>query len=362
MRKMCGVVEKVNGHVAGLDVHKRQITYCILDRRGVEVAKGEIPADRESVRAFLRRQVGRRAFHFALEASGYAMWVYDILVEACGRDRVHVAHAAHVRAIANSPRKNDANDAFWLAYLTHEGRLPEAQLPEGELRELRLATRHRIRAVRRQTSLKAQVRGVLAQVGQRISHKLDSLRGRQRIREILESGELTETRAECLRDCLEQLDYLDGLVRKWEERIEELAKAFPEVGALREEMPGFGKVIAPAVYAETGDPRRFSSAKQIGGYTGFVPTDRSSGGKTRHGHMTKAGSPFLRWALVEAVMACLKAKRGPARAVGDWVRRNQARMGDKKRAQCAAARKLAEAMWRLFAYGEAFDVARPFGH
>jgi len=130
---------------------------------------------------------------------------------------------------------------------------------------------------------------------------------------------------------------------------------------MRKELPGFGAVIAPAVYAETGDPRRFSSAKALGGYTGFAPTDRSTGGKTRHGRMTKAGSPFLRWALVEAVMACQKAKRGPGKAIGDWVRRRQARMGDKKRAQCAAARKLAEATWRLFSYGEAFDVARAFG-
>ena len=77
--------------------------------------------------------------------------------------------------------------------------------------------------------------------------------------------------------------------------------------------------------------------------------------------MTRAGSPFLRWALIEAVVACQKAKRGPGKAIGEWVRRRQARMGDRRRAQCAAARKLAEAVWRLFAYGEAFDAAKAFG-
>lgn len=360
MRKMSRVVEKVNAHVAGLDVHKLRITYCILDRAGNEEVSGEIAADRESVRTFLDKQVRGREFHFALEASGYAVWVYDVLVEACGRECVHVAHAAHVRAIANSPRKNDANDAYWLAYLTHEKRLPEARLPEGELRELRLATRHRIRLVRRQTSLKARIRGVLAQVGYRIPHKLDSRKGRARLEEIMASGGLTATRTECLRDLVGELDRQEGLVRKWEERIAQLVGGLPDIEAMKE-VPGFGAVIAPAVYAETGDPRRFSSAKALGGYTGLAPTDRSTGGKTKHGHMSKAGSPFLRWALVEAVMACQKAKRGPAKAIGDWVRRRQARMGDKKRAQCAAARKLAEATWRLFSYGEAFDVARAFG-
>ena len=36
------------------------------------------------------------------------------------------------------------------------------------------------------------------------------------------------------------------------------------------------------------------------------------------------------------------------------------RMGLKRRAQCAAGRKLAETIWRLFHYGERFDAARAF--
>lgn len=36
-------------------------------------------------------------------------------------------------------------------------------------------------------------------------------------------------------------------------------------------------------------------------------------------------------------------------------------MGAKGRARCAAARKLAETIWRLFHLGECFDAARAFG-
>ncbi len=361
MRKMSRVVEKVNGHVAGLDVHKNQITYCVLDRKGCEVAAGQFLATRERLGGFLAEYVGRKTFHFALEASGYSLWVYDLLCASHGQEKVHVAHAAHVRLITHSTKKNDDNDAYWLAYLTHEGRLPEAALPEGSLRELRLATRFRIRAVRRRTSLIVQIRSQLSQVGMQVRKGLDSIEGRERVDAILLDGDLTATRAECIRDSLAQMDEQDRLIAKWARRVKELAASLPAIATLQHEMPGFGPTLAPAIYAETGDPRRFASAKQLGGYTGLVPRDRSSGGKTRHGRMTKAGSPFLRWALVQAVIACQRAKRGPALAIGNWVRRMQARTGDKKRAQCAAARKLAEAMWRLFEYGERFDVARAFG-
>jgi transposase len=358
MRKMNRPVQKVNGHVAGFDVHKSTITFCVLDRKGNEVAEGQFPADAVSLERFVNRHVGRKRFHFAFEASGYSLWVYDFLVTRCGDEQVHVAHARHVRAIANSPRKNDRNDAFWLAYLTHEGRLPEAQLPAGDLRELRVATRARIRTVRRRTTVITRIRSLLAQVGIRISHKLDSVRGRSRLAEI--AATLPGMRGAAVRDHADELDALDRRIRAWEKRIEGLVARFPEVQALKRELPGFGRTLAPAIYAETGSLRRFASAKQLGGYTGLTPTDRSSSGKTHHGRMARDGSRFLRWALIQAVMACLKSRTGPGLAVGDWVRRHQARMGDKKRAQCAAARKLAECAWRLFHYGERFDAARAF--
>jgi transposase len=347
--------------VAGLDVHKSQITYCILDRKGRETATGRIRADREGLASFLAEHVGRKTFHFSFEASGYSMWVHDWLVDAQGADRVHVAHAAHVRAIANSDRKNDDNDAYWLAYLTHDGRLPEAHFPDHELRELRLATRYRVRLVRQRSRVIKQIRSLLAQVGIQIRGAFDSGRAQDHLGTLLRGGDLSPARAACLEDSLAHVAALDALVAKWEETIDELASAHTAIAALRAEIPGFGRTLAPVIYAETGDPRRFGSAKQLGGFTGLTPRDRSSAGKTRHGQMTRAGSPFLRWALVQAVLACQKSRRGPGFVIGTWVRRHQKRLGDKKRAQCAAARKLAEAMYRLFEYGECFDVARAFG-
>ena len=35
MRKMSRPVQKVNAFVAGLDVHSKEITFCILDRKGL---------------------------------------------------------------------------------------------------------------------------------------------------------------------------------------------------------------------------------------------------------------------------------------------------------------------------------------
>ena len=133
LKKLTSRVKKVGAQVVGLDVHKQMIAYCILDRSGCEVASGEIGARPAALEKLMKRFVGRKQSHFSFECSGYSLWVYDLLVDRYGAERVHVAQSKKIRAIANSQEKNDANDAFWLAYLTHEGRLPESYVPRGAL-------------------------------------------------------------------------------------------------------------------------------------------------------------------------------------------------------------------------------------
>ncbi|MHC4492823.1 MAG: IS110 family RNA-guided transposase [Planctomycetota bacterium] len=358
MRKLTRPVQKVNAQVIGLDVHKQCIFFCRLDRRGEEVSSGRFAATREGLEEFLKGEVGRKKTHFAFEASGYTLWVYDLLVARYDAEVVHVAQAKKIRAIANSRQKNDANDAFWLAYLTYESRLPEAWIPQGVHRELRLATRARIHAVRRRSRLVTILRSHLAQVGERVSSSLATVRGWARAVELV--GRVDGARGDVLQECLEEIERYDRRIAAWEGRIAGLVEELPAVAAIEREIPGLGRVLAAAVYAETGPLERFARAKSFGGFTGLPPTDRSSGGRMRHGGISREGSPYLRWALTQAVMACLRAKRGPGFAVGEWVRRREKRMQAKGKARCAAARKLAESIWRLFHYGECFDAARAF--
>ncbi len=132
MKKLTPIVEKVKAEVIGLDVHKDLIVFSRLSRRGEEVESGKLSSKREDLCRFLKDRVGRKKTHISFEASRSSLWVYQLLTEMYGKARVHLAQANKIRAIANSKSKNDFNDAWWLAYLTHEGRLPEAYVPEGD--------------------------------------------------------------------------------------------------------------------------------------------------------------------------------------------------------------------------------------
>jgi transposase len=160
---------------------------------------------------------------------------------------------------------------------------------------------------------------------------------------------------------LDHYDLLTTHIQVWEQEIEKMVQGWDEVAVLEKEMPGVGTTLASVIVAESGPITRFRNAKAYGRYTGLTPSERSSAGKTQFGKISREGNSQLRWALTQAVTACLRTRRGPGVAVRNWVRAREQRLGRCKKAIVAAARKLAEAIWRLFELGECFDLERIFG-
>ncbi len=77
---------------------------------------------------------------------------------------------------------------------------------------------------------------------------------------------------------------------------EPLAGTVRRLGAYR----GIGELTGLTLAAEVVDWRRFASARAFMGFAGLVPTEYSSGDRTRRGHITKAGPAGVRTALIEA--------------------------------------------------------------
>ena len=63
---------------------------------------------------------------------------------------------------------------------------------------------------------------------------------------------------------------------------------------------GIGWLCAAIMWAEIGDARRFTSSDQVVRYAGLDVTVYSSDDKRSPGHLSRQGSPELRWAAFEA--------------------------------------------------------------
>lgn len=360
MKKLSDPVRKVNTQSVGLDVHKAVTVFCLMDAEGKVVDEGRFDSKRAEFGQFIERVLDRGDAHFAFEASRSSLWVYDVIRGFVDKERVHVAQSKRIRAIANSKTKNDQNDAWWLAYLTFEGRLPEAHVPQDAVLDLRIATRERASAVQQRTRIINRLKAHLAQIGEVVpTSTIKTEKARLFIAE--RALETDGIRGQALRGCVDALEYQDETIEYWNGVIENVAAELPAVELIGNELPGIGKILAATIVAEADDIRRFHSAKAFGRATGLTPSDRSTSGKTLHGGITREGNPHLRWAFTQAATACMRAKNRPGRHVGDWIRAKQKRMGNKAKARAAGGRKLAEAVWRLFEHGECFDAARAFG-
>ena len=107
---------------------------------------------------------------------------------------------------------------------------------------------------------------------------------------------------------------------------------------------------AAAILAEIGDAKRFEEWKQIAAWTGLAPSLYQSAGVCVLGSITKQGSKWLRWNMVEVAHAAVRVRDSRFRAL---FLRVQAKKG-KKTAYVAVARKMLTVIWHLLVNGEKY--------
>jgi transposase len=109
---------------------------------------------------------------------------------------------------------------------------------------------------------------------------------------------------------LELLDQLDPKIAELTRAVEQEAQKRPEVMRLMTH-PGVGPITGLTYVLVIGTPDRFPCSKKIGSYTGLIPSEDSSAGQQRLGHISKQGNALLRYLLGEAAQAA-------ARCNSDW--------------------------------------------
>jgi transposase len=97
-----------------------------------------------------------------------------------------------------------------------------------------------------------------------------------------------------VQDWQQQALRFDGLVERCSEAV--LANAGEQI------LPkGVGELTTALLGMEVVDWHRFNNRRQVGSYTGLIPSEHSSGGRRRQGAITKHGNPRIRHLLLEAV-------------------------------------------------------------
>jgi transposase len=307
------------------------------------LSAGPVTNERLALRRYFRQFRGQ-AVQVAVEACGF--WpAFREVVEAEVK-RLVLVHPQRVKAIASAKLKNDRVDSATLAHLLRGDWLPESWKADRETQARRQQVRLRTSLVRQRTRLKNQVHAVLHQQGLR-SPVTDLFGKRGRL--WLAAVKLPGAGRESVQTCLRMIDHYGEEIQKQNLQLGEKAKQDERVDWLLT-IPGIGECSAMMLLAEIGDIQRFSSKEALCSYAGLVPRVRESAGKAVRGGITRQGSNYLRWIMVEAAQVATRCSPAVKRYYERLLRKKH-----KHVARVAVARKLLIAAYAILHDGVMFD-------
>jgi transposase len=196
--------------------------------------------------------------------------------------------------------KNDRRDCARLAELSRAGELKPIWVPDEAHEAMRNLWRAREDAVGMRLKSRQQLKAFLLRQARRYPGKTSWTKSHERW--------IADQRFDHEADRIALAEY-QLAAQSAEQRVQRLTNALteatqgwrfePVVAALRA-LRGIDTVSAIGLVSEIGDIDRFSSARQLMGYLGLVPSEHSSGNSIHRGSITKTGNAHARRLLTEA--------------------------------------------------------------
>jgi transposase len=199
-----------------------------------------------------------------------------------------------------------------LARLLRAGELVAVWVPDGAQEALRDVTRAREDMKHLQRQAKQRLLAFLLRHDKRYSGRSNWTQAHFRWFETVKFDQPAQQIV--LQEYIDTVNDCSKRVANMDRQIELTAKAsatWPVIEALMA-LRGVNLLTAVTVVAEIGDLRRFKNAPQLMAYLGLVPSEHSSGGTVRRGHITKTGNSHVRRVLVEAAWTYRYAARKTA--------------------------------------------------
>jgi transposase len=266
--------------IIGVDYHPSFQQISFLDQKTGECGDRQLNhSDGEAERFYKELKERGVSVRVGWEATGYSRWFERLLAEL--GFEVWIGDAAEIKRQRGRKQKTDRADGRFLLRLLRENRFPRIWVPDPENRDLRQLLWHRHRLVPMRTRIMNQLQAVAMNEGYRWKKKLCSEKGRA----LLEKLPLAPWASRRRKELLELLDKLNPKIAELTRAVEQEAAKWPEVVRLMTH-PGVGPLTGLAYVLVIGTPDRFPCGKQIGSYTGLIPSEDSSAGHQRLGHIT----------------------------------------------------------------------------
>lgn len=351
----------------GLDVHKDNITACIMTTEGKEIKTFSTKT------VFLLQLidwiVDNKCTHVAMESTSVYWKPIVNLLEAVGIEFL-VVNAQHIKALPG--RKTDVKDAEWIAQLLRHGLLKPSYIPNRNQRELRELVRYRRSIIeeraRQHNRIQKVLEGANIKLGSVVSDVMGvsaknmlraiadgeddpeklanlaqrSLKKKKEELELALNGYIKSHQRLMLKTILNHIDFLTEQIEVLDQEVAQRLSSYQDDIGRLDSIPGIATRMAEQILSEIGTniKEQFPTAAHMCSWAGLVPGHNESAGK-RKSAKTKKGNKYLKSALIEAAHSV----RGSKNYLGALYRRTASRKGKKK-----AGIVVAHAMLRIAYY------------
>ena len=304
----------------GMDTSKNTIVVAVLGAGEQSPVTERIANEEGAVRRLVRRLGDPSRLRACYEAGPGGFDLYRLLV-SLGVETMVVAPSLVPKG-GSDKVKTDRRDAVRLARMLRAGELVPVRVPAPAQEAVRDLVRTRAALLADRKRAQQRLTAVLMRHGRiwrggsywTLAHR--AWIARQEFAGPALASAVGFARA-ALATRESELAAVEAELMPWAGR-EPLAPQVARLGCYR----GIAELGALTLAAEIADWRRFPGARAFMSYTGLVPSEYSSGDRTRRGHITKAGSEPARTTLTEAAWACQHAP-----AIGITLARRQAGAG-----------------------------------
>jgi transposase len=332
-------------HVA-IDLGGRESQVCIRSSDGTIIREERIGTTR--VAALLATLPPSRVI---VETCTEAFSVADA-AQAVGHE-IRVVPATLVKSLGVGARrtKNDRRDAQRLSEASCRMNLPSVHVASRRSRELKTRCGMREALVGARTVLVNTIRGWLRGQGWTLRKGYpESLPRRIRDQAISRNMELPPF----IERQLQMIHELNLAIRDSDREVAKEARG-DDVCRRLMTVPGVGPVTALRFVAAIDELGRFSDSHRVGAYLGLTPSERSSSDRQHRGGITKAGSPRMRWALVQAAWIARRYRQNDPMV--QWAEEVAKRRGNGI-ATVALARKLSGILFAIWRDGTCYSAVR----
>jgi len=289
----------------GLDVDKKSAAITILDHEQ-KLKSLTVPNNAEMLINYTKKHFSGKRVAFAYEAGPTGYGLYDRLTQA-GYTCL-VVTPSMVPTPAGSRVKTNRIDSMRLATSLRGGQLNGIRVPSRKYRDLRHLTQLYKTTTMQSRNYKCRIKAMLLMEGISFPNTSKSDHWSNATIKRLET-------MDCAPTIRFKLDVLLGNLRFYREQLLKVKSALrsfcnndPDLAdsvRLLLSLPGIGWIITTVLLARIGDWRNLKNVRELAGFIGLTPCEKSTGEDVNKGNITRSGDSYLRNILIEGAWSAI---------------------------------------------------------